>query len=119
MCNYDGREYKVKCQRLREQLKDRIHKYIVYNDKDKRGARLTICVGVSKDGTISRGIAICSPEDNFCRAVGQFYAMKRVLKANKHKKMMERGTVLALGDLRGIPKVQWDTNVSMEEELML
>jgi len=119
MCNYDGREYKIKCKRLREQLRDRIHKYIIYNNAGYRGEKITVCVGVGQDGTIARGIAICNPEDNFCRAVGQFYAMKRVLKAYKHKKNMEQSSLPVLGDLRGVPKVQWNTKVSLLEEALL
>ena len=78
--NYDGREYKKKCNCLRSQIREKEFEYRVYTIEKY----LTVCIA-RKNGIYARGYTVCSPNDNYCRAVGNFYAMRYLLAAIKHE----------------------------------
>lgn len=42
---------------------------------------ITVCLHKNADGTVNRGVAICSDKDNFCRAKGKSIARNRLVSA--------------------------------------
>jgi hypothetical protein len=121
--NYNSKEYKQKCRCLRDQLHLKGIKYRFEEKECESGARVTLCYGILPSGECVRGAAICSSEDNYCRAVGQFYAMVRVLKAAKHKMSDEYITRPEVyrrleADVRWIPVAKAEWNSSMPKNLL-
>lgn len=47
--------------------------------------RITICLLKNDDGFVSRGIAVCSPDDNPCKKTGRTIALAQARKANGTK----------------------------------
>ena len=86
MMNYNGKEYTKKNNILRQQLKDNNIKWRLYHINDGGIKSITVCIAWNSEKKIRvRGIALCAQDDNRCNAVGNFYALKRVLKALKHR----------------------------------
>jgi hypothetical protein len=45
----------------------------------------TVCLLVDDSGTICRGVAVCSPKDQFCKKTGRGYARARAMSAQRQK----------------------------------
>ena len=57
---------------IRKERNNQIHPYI------------TVCVFKNADGTVNRGVAVCSVKDNFDREKGKAIAYNRVISAQKN-----------------------------------
>lgn len=59
--------------------------YLFYYIRRKRNNQIhpyiTVCISKNPDGTINRGVAICSVKDNFERAKGKSIAYNRITAA--------------------------------------
>ena len=44
-----------------------------------------VAMRINEDGTINRGVSICSPQDNFNRIAGKGIAIKRLMEAENKK----------------------------------
>jgi len=125
--NYDSKKYKRKCNALNQQMKENGLKYALYELNDaKKEKRVTYCIAEMPSGEYIRGRSFCSSEDNYCKAVGNFYAMKRVLSARKHRRDVEfvgrqemerfRNSATIIDTLYA-PKAQWNVVPTMPESL--
>ncbi len=117
--NYDKEHYKRKCRAVEEVLEEMGIQHRTYHYKEqgiRYPVRMTACVGKLPSGECVRGLAICSSEDNFCRPVGRYYSLVRVLKAAIHGRNCEavnRDEVF--GRLAAIPKHKAHWNIPLTE----
>jgi hypothetical protein len=80
-----------------------IERYYYIRDCLDRAPRVTVCLLENEDGFVSRGVALCSFNDNPCKKTGRALALARARKANG----TEDNHSVPLSSLRNVESSGW------------